>query len=524
MIARPRSGAPRRHRQAVGVLVLAVLLVGWFAGSAGAHPLGNYTVNRFRGITIAPDGIAIDYVLDLAEIPTFQARGAVAAAGSTERYAATRCEEIAANVTLQVGGAVRGLHVRSAQASFPSGEGGLATTRIECGLRSDGAVPQPTGELSLDDANATDRIGWQEITATGVGVTLQTELPAVSPSERLTRYPTGDAALVVPRLAQGRATFEIIDAAARLPMDGAPPMVADGAVSRRVDPLGALIGRGGEGWWAMLVALGTAAALGAFHGLAPGHGKTVVAAYLVGTKGTRRQAAGLAGVVALSHTFGVFVLGGVTAVAAATVPLERIYGWLQLGSAAIVIGLGVWLARSVLRSGRAHRHTHDGHDHHHDHDHDHDHDHGHDHTHEHVHDHTHGHGHGGVHRHGLLPHRHRVAWDQVDLHGPLRWRALLALGLSGGLVPSASAVIVLLGAVQLGRVGFGAALIIAFGAGLAAALVGVGLGVVAVSRRAGRHLPLHRWRDGAQRWTAPAASVVLVTVGLWLAVRATTML
>lgn len=453
MITRPRSGAPRRHRQAVGVLVLAVLLVGWFAGSAGAHPLGNYTVNRFRGITIAPDGIAIDYVLDLAEIPTFQARGAVAAAGSTERYAATRCEEIAANVTLQVGGAVRGLHVRSAQASFPSGEGGLATTRIECGLRSDGAVPQPTGELSLDDANATDRIGWQEITATGVGVTLQTELPAVSPSERLTRYPTGDAALVVPRLAQGRATFEIVDAAARLPMDGAAPMVADGAVSRRVDPLGALIGRGGEGWWAMLVALGTAAALGALHGLAPGHGKTVVAAYLVGTRGTPRHAAFLGLTVTLTHTVGVFALGGITLVLSRYLLPETLFPWLSLASGLLVVALGLGLASQRLGALRgaardARREL------------------------DHTHDDFAPLPYGVSHTHGGRAHTHLPPGTGG---AGVTWRSLLALGVSGGLVPCPSALILLLSAISLGRVGFGLLLVVVFSAGLALVLTGIGL-------------------------------------------------
>lgn len=120
----------------------------------------------------------------------------------------------------------------------------------------------------------------------------------------------------------------------------------------------------------------------------------------------------------------------------------------------------------------------------------------------------------------MFPHRHRVAWDRLDLTQPLQWRALLALGLAGGLLPSASAVIVLLGAVQLGRVAFGAALILAFGVGLATALVGVGLGVVALSRRGGHRFAHRAWGARLQRWSAPLAAGALLLVGAWLTTRA----
>jgi ABC-type nickel/cobalt efflux system permease component RcnA len=168
-------------------------------------------------------------------------------------------------------------------------------------------------------------------------------------------------------------------------------------------------------------------------------------------------------------------------------------------------------------------HTHDGHRHDHDDAHEvgHGHGHGHDHAHGGGHDHDdHDHRGGGGHRHGLFGHRHRVDWERVDLAGPLGWRALATLGLSGGMVPSASAVIVLLGAVQVGRLPFGAALIIAFGLGLSTALVGVGLGVVAVTRHTRRYLDTHALAERFSRLITPLAAVALLAVGAWLAYRA----
>jgi ABC-type nickel/cobalt efflux system permease component RcnA len=120
----------------------------------------------------------------------------------------------------------------------------------------------------------------------------------------------------------------------------------------------------------------------------------------------------------------------------------------------------------------------------------------------------------------LGTHRHRVDWESIDLDRPLGWRALVTLGLSGGMVPSASAVIVLLGAVQVGKVPFGAALILAFGVGLSAALVGVGLGVVAVTRRTHRYLDTHALAERFSRLLTPLAAVALLLVGAWLAYRA----
>ena len=580
----PSPRSPRWALALVGGVVLVISLLGASAGVAGAHPLGNYTVNHYSGIVVAPNGVAVDYVVDLAEVPTFQERAALDAAGSTEQYGEARCGELATGLDLRVGETPWPLVPLASRVTVTPGQGQLDTMRLECTLRSEGAIPRDQTELVYLDGNDAERIGWREVTLRGHGVEVQSEVPTQTTSDRLTNYPPA-AAGSVPRVKSARAALAVTDPTASLAQaglqgpvppadarsgedDGGRAQPAEPSDRQASDPLSGLIGRGDQGWWAMAVAVAVAAGLGALHGLAPGHGKTVVAAYLVGTRGSRRQAAALAATVALSHTSGVFILGGLTLAASATFPLERIYAWLQLASAALVLGLGLWLVKNLLAAWRASRpsvspllrrvsahtpHTavqpaqslpapslvgvgahglaapdepasflHQGGDPlHHDDPHDHPHPHGdHNHTpHDHPHDLDHPHDHGsGV--HGLFPHRHRVAWDRLDLTQPLQWRALLALGLAGGLLPSASAVIVLLGAVQLGRVAFGAALILAFGVGLATALVGVGLGVVALSRRGGHRFAHRAWGARLQRWSAPLAAGALLLVGAWLTTRA----
>jgi ABC-type nickel/cobalt efflux system permease component RcnA len=254
---------------------------------------------------------------------------------------------------------------------------------------------------------------------------------------------------------------------------------------------------------------------GAAHGLTPGHGKAIVGAYLVGARGTAWHAVYLGLTVTITHTLGVFLLGLVATVAATQVAPEKLYPWMGLVSGLIVLFLGVSMfvgrMRRLTGGGEDHHHHHHDHDHHHHH-HDHDHHHHHhhqdqgqgspdahhghgplDHTHthagessaahshsnegasgasEHVHD-PHFHYHGGV-GHSHLP----PGADGT----PVTMRSLLALGISGGLLPCPSALVLLLAAIALHRVGFGLILVTAFSIGLAAVLTGVGLLFIKGSR------------------------------------------
>ena len=187
----------------------------------------------------------------------------------------------------------------------------------------------------------------------------------------------------------------------------------------------------------VLLALLLAAGLGAAHALSPGHGKTLVAAYLVGSGGTMRQAVALGLTVAFAHTAGVLLLGMLVLVAGELLLPETLIGWMTIVSGALMAMLGAGLVWKALSGGRGHSQGHD-----------------------HVHPHSHGRGH--AHQHPPAPERSRLGMRNVAV-----------LGVAGGLVPSASALIVLLAAVTTGRLAFGLALIGAFGIGMAVVLGGL---------------------------------------------------
>jgi ABC-type nickel/cobalt efflux system permease component RcnA len=215
--------------------------------------------------------------------------------------------------------------------------------------------------------------------------------------------------------------------------------------------------------WMGLVGLFIAAALGALHAMSPGHGKTVVGAYLVGSRGTAKHAAFLGLTVTVTHTAGVFALGLVTLFASQYVVPERLFPVLGFVSGAIVVGIGLSLFASRLRAavGGA-RYTHgDGH------------------THPGDDGEGHTHADGLRHTHGGREHTHLPPCADG---GRVTWRNLLALGVSGGLLPCPSALVVLLSAIALHRVAYGLLLVFAFSLGLAATLTAVGLAFVFAGR------------------------------------------
>lgn len=235
--------------------------------------------------------------------------------------------------------------------------------------------------------------------------------------------------------------------------------------------------------------------LGGLHALTPGHGKAIVAAYLVGSKGRVIDAVFLGLVVTFTHTFSVIALGVVILVAQEFAP-EDIVPWLSLFSGILIVGIGAWLLAKNMKqyyTGGAHSQSHEhqhphGHDHGHSHDHnhshddghshahdhDHDHDHGHDDEHSHDHDHDHGHSHdhdhdpGHTHSHGGRTHSH-VPPERTSFWG------LLSLGISGGIVPCVDALIGLLFAISLNKLVWGLIILSAFSLGLAAVLVAIGI-------------------------------------------------
>ena len=263
--------------------------------------------------------------------------------------------------------------------------------------------------------------------------------------------------------------------------------------------------------WMILAAVGIAFALGAAHALTPGHGKTIVAAYLVGSRGTLKHAAFLGAMVTFTHTVSVFLLGMATLFLFQYVVPENITRVLGAVSGLSIVAIGAWMLYKRLRPRvHAHEHTHQhAHDHQHTHDHLHDdghhhHDHPHDHDHRHEHAHHDHDDHGHHHEHG--PHGHTHMPDEVS------WSGLVALGASGGLVPCESALVLLLSAIALRRVGLGLLLLVAFSLGLAIVLMAIGVLVIYAKNL----LPESKRTSGNPffRWMPVASAAVVLVLGL----------
>jgi ABC-type nickel/cobalt efflux system permease component RcnA len=250
--------------------------------------------------------------------------------------------------------------------------------------------------------------------------------------------------------------------------------------------------------WMIAMAIGIAFALGAAHALTPGHGKTIVAAYLVGSRGTLKHAAFLGGMVTLTHTITVFLLGLATLFLFQYVVPQKVTQVLGAISGLSIVAIGGWMLYKRVR-GAGHTHSHD-----HDRDHGHDHDHSHGHDHAHVHDHPHDHTHSHAHSHGPGGHTHMP--DEVS------WSGLAALGASGGLVPCESALVLLLTAIALRRVGLGLVLLVSFSLGLALVLMGIGVLVIYAKNL----LPGGGNTSGNPffRWMPVASAAVVMVLGM----------
>ncbi|MGW3818168.1 nickel transporter [Streptomyces sp. NPDC005046] len=588
--------APRFLAVCGTILTAACALVLVPSGQASAHPLGNFTVNRYDGLVAAPGQLRVDHVEDLAEIPATQAKPDIEKLGMAD-WARQRCESAASGSKVTVGGHTVALTAGASHARVRPGQAGLSTLRVECRL----TAPLPRNEtvtVGFHSAGADRGPGWREITARGDRTTLtSSDVPAKSVSAELTRYPK---ALLSSPADTATASLRI--------RPGGPALVEE----RREAPAASVLPRGADRWTEALnnlvarhdltfgfaaLALFIAVALGAMHALAPGHGKTLMAATAAARGGRARMkdVLPLAASVTVTHTLGVVALGLLVTAGSAAAP--SVIAWLGVSSGVLVTLAGATLLRRAWRNrppahghGQDHDHGHPhGTDHTHDHPHEpahghahahehgqdrttaHDHGPGHTHDHEHTpahrhtHDHDHDHAHDG--EHAGVPHRHadRSARPLVLAHATTsvttsapttatapqphshphphdhpsgntsRSRALehthggfththeiaptlrgtILLGFAGGLVPSPSAVVVLVGAAALGQAWFGLLLVLAYGVGLALTLTAAGFAVVKLGGGMTRALARRpRWAEGRLvllvRRTAPLGSALIV--------------
>ena len=462
--------AVRRRGLTAAIVLAFVAAVLAAASTAHAHPLGNFSVNHVTTVRISDDEVHLRYLLDQAEIPTVQERGL-----SPKEVLERKQAEVLQGLELTVDGKRTTLRVASgAKASFPPGSGGLPTSRFE--FRLTASVDSPRS-VRLRDDTFEDRVGWRAIVAApGEGTAVRTDVPSGDPTNGLRRYP--DDLLASP-LDRRDAAFSVRpgDGTLVAPRSEGGAFVATGE-SREEGGFERLFERASAGEGVLLLLLLTAFGWGALHALSPGHGKAMVAAYLVGTRGRPRHAVILGATVTVTHTIGVFALGLVTLALSQYVLPEDLYPWLNLAAGLLVVGIGAGVLRSRIRHAKRH--------------HQHEHQHQHQHQHHH-HDHQHQH----HHHHEVTP------------------RGLLGMGAAAGLIPCPSALVVLLAAVSQHEVGLGMLLIVAFSLGLAATLTALGLAVV-YARRLVPRLKLPRLAAAL-----PAASALLIVgVGCVLTVNA----
>ncbi len=467
--------------------MLALLALALVPAAAQAHPLGNFSTNHLSTVRISDDAVGVRYVLDQAEIPT------VANRRLDRDELGRRIEaEVAQALTLSVDGRRAVLRpARAGRLSFPDGQAGLETTRFELDLR---APVEGARRVRLEDRTYDGRVGWKAIVVEpGEGTAVRSQTPTGDPTRGLRRYPED---LLRSPLDRREASFAVAPGAGTV---DAPRSEGGESATKTTrggsEGFAAIFDEAASGEGVLAILLLAAFGWGALHALSPGHGKTMVAAYLVGTRGTARHALALGATVTVTHTIGVFALGLVTLALSQYVLPEDLYPWLTLVSGLLVVAVGAGVLRSRIRWARAKRSHRHAHSHEHGHLHSHDHDHGH--------SHEHGHSHGGKHHHHHMP-------------DDLSWRGLVGMGAAAGLIPCPSALVVLLGAISQHEVALGLLLIVAFSLGLAGTLSALGLAVVYAKRLLPR-LDL----GGRVASALPALSaLVIVGVGVMLTARA----
>src|ERR1700727_2819391 len=547
-----RNDNARSSRRWSGIIFLLFGLILSSATSL-AHPMGNFSVNHYSKVTIKRGKVEVRSQIDMAEIPTFQEIRQFditpkADDPSTSRYLNGQEQLLKEGLCLESDGQAVRLDTISHQVAFADGAGGLRTMKIEFVFRGKLDVTAGAHKLSYFDNNFPGRTGWKEIVVLGDGVAiLNSSAPATDRSQELTNYSSDalnsppqqlsalvgfrtslsgtekstsaavigsssrrtmsqgtNAAHQTPAAAhprahqgQGRSPGAItsfdLSAEHSSPRGVAPPTLAPRSLAAPAQNtprsrFTELVSTQGKlSFWVLFSAALIAAGLGALHALEPGHGKTIVAAYLAGSRGTARHAVLLGIVVTAAHTAGVYLLGALTLYASRYIVPEHLYPWLGAisGLSVAVLGIFIFLRHWTGESGE------------------------------------HSHAPGKPHSHWFLAMfkpaapaelagRAVIPGDSKPVERALSLRELCMLGITGGIVPCPAALVVLLSAFSLHRIGFGLFLITAFSLGLAAVLVIVGLTMVYAKRVMSSRVPAG---NTALRYLPFLSSAFMVVLG-----------
>lgn len=515
---------------------------------ASAHPMGNFSVNHYSKITLESGHVRVQYFIDLAEIPTYQelqqANVSTTAidpnSPSVINYVNARGSELGNGLILDMNGTLVPLRLISSGVIFPPGAGGLPTMKM--GFVYEAVYPSTLVRqhvaIHYVDNNYPGHTGWKEITAlASAGTLLRSSVPASDRSGELSNYPTDlltnppqdlDATVVaslpplpiestptqpltllradthpttartdgLDQATSQHATMQKASTRSNVAHSQEPSQPSFAASSilhleanRQPTPRSRfteLIQAQHLSVWFLFTASLIAIGLGGLHALEPGHGKTIVAAYLVGSRGTARHAALLGLIVTVSHTAGVFALGAITLYASRYIVPEQLYPWLGVFSGVTIAVLGCYMLLCRLTGTAA--------------------------------DHSHAPG---------ASHGHWAFWKREKQSSPVHrdvmpvqsvsLAQLFTLGITGGIIPCPAALIVLLSAFALHRIGLGFFLIVAFSVGLAVVLIGFGM-IMVYARRFMTRLSIEAPFPG--RWISVASSGFITVLGLTLAIQA----
>lgn len=408
-------------------LLLLALPPGLWAQRLGNH----FSVNHYTRLEVSAQGVEVTYVLDLAETPTFTLLrewklDPKSPQTELEKKAAEQAQQWAEGLEFRADGApVDPGFVHSTIQIFPDPDG-QASARIASTFQ----LANVRSPLQFEDHNYADRFGWKEIvirSKPGVQIVTASQGSTEQGPPLTHTRPTGGQDLrasvewraspspaVPPRIVPIPQPEPVYP-----PVPEKPPTQASVA---KGDFLSRILAMSQIPWQWMLVALAVAFGLGGAHALEPGHGKTIVAAYLVGSRGTAAHAALLGAVVTFTHTISVFVLGMAMLVLSRSIVPGNVIKTLEAASGMSIVAVGAMLFFERIQQLR---HPH--------------------------HDHSH------------LP------AEEVTLG------SLIALGVSGGLVPCPAALVIMLAAIASGHTGAGLVLLVAFSLGLAGVLMIVGM-------------------------------------------------
>ena len=493
--ARP-SSLEFGHSLVIGVWSLVILL-GWDASRAQAHPVPRSEYDRNVTAEWRPDAVFVQYRVEIDEftLVTIVARSpelfplgpqkGVGRKQVADTYMARMREVIPDGLVGTVDGQPITFKAIESRVDF------LDSVQFRFRLKAPFQLTPGRHTLEVEDLNFIDKPGRLVMKFEAIGLTV--EKVTEPPEGRRLDVPEAERRTVAATVVLAGVAPPPVSAESPPALDNAPPPAEPAGfweLFRRVqdeENLGLLLDSNiGLGLVLLLAALH-----GVLHSVSPGHGKTMVAAYLIGEQGTPRHAIILGLIVTLTHTSAAFAVALLLKFALQDTAPQTVQSVLGVGGGALVVFIGLWLLLQRL-AGRS-DHVHLG-------------SHSHAHGDGHAHSHAHGADGGHAHSHGLTP----------EQFGRVGWVRLVLLGISGGVIPCWGAILWVLYCVTAGRYGLAVWAVLAFSVGLASVLILVGLSVVWGGRAGARRFGGRTWFRYVSRWLPVVGAALVVAIGLWL--------